>query len=229
MSLRIDILTLFPDMFAGLVSESMIRIAQEKGLLEIHLTNIRDYAEGRHKKVDDTPHGGGPGMVMMVPPVALCIDAVREMDRRQGPVILMTPQGRPFRQRVAGELAARHERLILLCGHYEGVDERVRALVDDEISIGDYVLTGGELPAMVITDAVTRLIPGVLGHEDSPHDESFSGGLLEYPHYTKPREFRGMTVPDILLSGHHGEIEKWRRRQAQRRTEERRPDLKPDE
>jgi tRNA (guanine37-N1)-methyltransferase len=229
MSLRIDILTLFPDMFAGLVSESMIRIAQEKGLLEIHLTNIRDYAEGRHKKVDDTPHGGGPGMVMMVPPVALCIDAVRAMDRRQGLVILMTPQGRPFTQYVAGELAAEHERLILLCGHYEGVDERVRALVDDEISIGDYVLTGGELPAMVITDAVTRLIPGVLGHEDSPHDESFSGGLLEYPHYTKPREFRGMTVPDILLSGHHAEIEKWRRRQARRRTEERRPDLKPEE
>jgi len=229
MAMRIDILTLFPDMFTGFQSESMIRIAQEKGLLEIHLTNIRDFAEGRHQKVDDTPRGGGPGMVMMVPPVARCIEAVKERDHRRGPVILMTPQGRPFHQTIARELAAKHERLILLCGHYEGVDERIRALVDDEISIGDYILTGGELPAMVVTDAVARLIPGVLGHEDSPHDESFSHGLLEYPQYTRPREFQGMTIPDILYSGHHAEIQKWRREQALKRTRERRPDLKPEE
>ena len=165
----------------------------------------------------------------MVPPVARCLEAVKERDHRRGPVILMTPQGRPFHQTIARELAAKHERLILLCGHYEGVDERIRALVDDEISIGDYVLTGGELPAMVVTDAVARLIPGVLGHEDSPHDESFSHGLLEYPQYTRPREFQGMTVPDILYSGHHAEIQKWRREQALKRTRERRPDLKPEE
>lgn len=226
MTLRVDILTLFPDMFPGFMGESMIRIAREKGLLEIHLTNIRDYATGRHQKVDDTPFGGGPGMVMKIPPVAECLDAVREMDRRRGPVILMTPQGRPFRQAVARELAA-CERIILLCGHYEGVDERIRSLCDDEIAIGDYVLTGGELPAMVVTDAVARLLPGVLGDETSPHDESFAQGLLEYPQYTRPREFRGMTVPEILLSGNHAQIEKWRREESRRRTLERRPDL-PD-
>jgi len=224
MALRIDILTLFPEMFSGFVSESMIRIAREKGLLEIHLTNIRDYAEGRHKKVDDTPFGGGPGMVMMVPPVARCLAAVREMDRRRGAVILLTPQGRPFGQQTSRRLAQR-ERLILLCGHYEGVDERIRTLVDEEISVGDYVLTGGELPAMVVTDAVSRLLPGVLGDEQSPHDESFSEGLLEYPQYTRPREYQGMAVPEVLLSGNHAEIERWRRERSLMRTRQRRPDL----
>jgi tRNA (guanine37-N1)-methyltransferase len=220
----VDILTLFPEMFAGFTSESIIRIAREKGLLEVRLTNIRDFATGRHKKVDDTPYGGGPGMVMMVPPVAECLDAVKERDRRGGPVILLTPQGRPFRQETARRLS-RQERIILLCGHYEGVDERVRSFVDEEISVGDYVLTGGELPAMVVTDAVVRLLPGVLGDETSPHDESFSAGLLEYPQYTRPQTYRGMSVPEVLLSGHHAEIERWRREQSLERTEERRPDL----
>jgi len=224
MAQRVDILTLFPEMFRGFLGESMIRIAQEKGLLEIRLTDIRDYARGKHKKVDDKPFGGGPGMVMKVQPVADCLAAVRAMDDRPGPVILMTPQGRVFRQEVARELA-QHSRLILVCGHYEGVDERIRSLVDDEISIGDYVLTGGELPAMVVTDAVARLIPGVLGHAASSHDESFSQGLLEYPQYTRPQDYHGLRIPEVLISGHHAEIEKWRRQQARQRTRQRRPDL----
>jgi tRNA (guanine37-N1)-methyltransferase len=228
MSLRVDILTLFPEMFAGFLSESMMRIAQEKGLLEVRLANIRDWATGRHKKVDDKPFGGGPGMVMKIQPVADCLQAVRALDERPGRVLLMTPQGRVFKHELARELAEQ-PRLIIICGHYEGVDERIRTLVDEEISIGDYVLTGGELPAMVVTDAVARLIPGVLGHAASPHDESFSKGLLEYPQYTRPREFRGLAAPEILFSGHHAEIEKWRRREARRRTRQRRPDLLGDE
>jgi len=224
----VDILTLFPEMFAGFLSESMMRIAQEKGLLEVRLANIRDWATGRHKKVDDKPFGGGPGMVMKIQPVADCLQAVRALDERPGRVLLMTPQGRVFKHELARELAEQ-PRLIIICGHYEGVDERIRTLVDEEISIGDYVLTGGELPAMVVTDAVARLIPGVLGHAASPHDESFSKGLLEYPQYTRPREFRGLAAPEILFSGHHAEIEKWRRREARRRTRQRRPDLLGDE
>ena len=224
MALRVDILTLFPEMFGGFLGESILRIAREKGLLEVRVSNIRDWAEGRHKKVDDTPFGGGPGMVLMVPPVARCLDAVREMDRRRGPVILLTPQGRPFDQQAARRLA-QQARLILLCGHYEGVDERIRTLVDEEISIGDYVLTGGELPAMVVTDAVARLLPGVVGNSASPHEESFSEGLLEYPQYTRPRDYEGLAVPDVLLSGNHAEIERWRREQSLRRTQQRRPDL----
>ena len=224
MALRVDILTLFPEMFGGFLGESILRIAREKGLLEVRVSNIRDWAEGRHKKVDDTPFGGGPGMVLMVPPVARCLAAVREMDRRRGPVILLTPQGRPFDQQAARRLAGL-ERLILLCGHYEGVDERIRTLVDEEISIGDYVLTGGELPAMVVTDAVARLLPGVVGNSASPHEESFSEGLLEYPQYTRPRDYEGLAVPDVLLSGNHAEIERWRRQESLRRTQERRPDL----
>ncbi len=225
MAMRVDILTLFPEMFQGFLATSMIRIAIEKGLLEVHLTNIRDYSTNRHQKVDDTPYGGGPGMVMMVQPVVDCLSAVRDLDKRRGPAILMTPQGRTFSQRLAHEMAEEHERLILLCGHYEGIDERIRHFIDDEISIGDYVLTGGELPAMVITDAVSRLIPGVLGDPTSHADESFSDGYLEYPQYTRPRDFEGLEVPEVLLNGHHGEIEKWRRGEARKRTAERRPDL----
>ncbi|HOI54014.1 MAG TPA: tRNA (guanosine(37)-N1)-methyltransferase TrmD [Phycisphaerae bacterium] len=225
MPLRIDILTLFPEMFEGFVGESMIRIAQEKGLVDICLTDIRDFSRDRHQKVDDTPYGGGPGMVMKVQPVVDCIEAVVERDRRRGPIVLMTPQGEVFHQRQAHAFAERADRLILVCGHYEGFDERIRAFCDMELSIGDYVLSGGEVPAMVVTDAVVRLVPGVLGDETSPHDESFSDGYLEYPQYTRPPEFRGMAVPDILLSGHHAEIEKWRREQARVRTRQRRPDL----
>lgn len=225
MALRVDILTLFPEMFAGFLSTSMIRIAREKGLLEVHLTNIRDYSKNRHQKVDDTPYGGGPGMVMMVQPVVDCLEAVRDADKRRGPTILMTPQGQTFNQRLAHDLAQEHQRLILLCGHYEGIDERIRNFIDLEVSIGDYILTGGELPAMVVTDAVSRLLPGVLGDPESHADESFSAGRLEYPQYTRPREFQGLEVPEILLNGHHGEIEKWRRNEAYKRTAERRPDL----
>jgi tRNA (guanine37-N1)-methyltransferase len=225
MPLRIDILTLFPEMFEGFLSESMIRIAQEKGMVDIHLTNIRDFSRDRHQKVDDKPYGGGPGMVMKVQPVVDCIEAVVDRDRRRGPIVLLTPQGQVFHQRQAQAFAEGAERLILVCGHYEGFDERIRAFCDMELSIGDYVLSGGEVPAMVVTDAVVRLVPGVLGDENSPRDESFSDGYLEYPQYTRPAEFRGMTVPEILLSGHHAEIEKWRREQARLRTRQRRPDL----
>ncbi len=225
MPLRIDILTLFPEMFEGFLSESMIRIAQEKGLVDIHLTDIRDFSRDRHQKVDDKPYGGGPGMVMKVQPVVDCIEAVVDRDRRRGPIVLLTPQGQVFHQRQAQAFAEGAERLILVCGHYEGFDERIRAFCDMELSIGDYVLSGGEVPAMVVTDAVVRLVPGVLGDENSPRDESFSDGYLEYPQYTRPAEFRGMTVPEILLSGHHAEIEKWRREQARLRTRQRRPDL----
>ena len=224
MSLRIDILTLFPEMFPGFAGESMIRIAREKGLLEICTTNIRNFSRDRHQKVDDTPYGGGPGMVMKVQPVVDCIEAVIERDRRRGPVILMTPQGEVFNQKLAHELAER-ERLILVCGHYEGFDERIRSFCDMEVSIGDYVLSGGEVPAMVVTDAIARLISGVLGDENSAHDESFADGYLEYPQYTRPPEYRGAKVPDILLSGHHAQIDRWRREQARKRTQERRPDL----
>ncbi|MBN2583928.1 MAG: tRNA (guanosine(37)-N1)-methyltransferase TrmD [Planctomycetes bacterium] len=225
MSLRIDILTLFPEMFGGFVAESMIRIAQEKGLVEIHLTDIRDFSHDRHQKVDDTPYGGGPGMVMKAQPVVDCIEAVIARDHRRGPIVLMTPQGQVFNQKLAHHFAEDAERLVLVCGHYEGFDERIRSFCDMELSIGDYVLSGGEVPAMAVTDAVVRLVPGVLGDETSPHDESFSDGALEYPQYTRPPEFRGLKVPDILLSGHHAEIEKWRREQARQRTRLRRPDL----
>ncbi len=224
MALRVDILTLFPEMFAGFASESMMRIAAEKGLVNVHLHNIREHTHDKHQKVDDSPFGGGPGMVMMVQPVADCLAAVEALDHRRGPIILLTPQGEPFRQPMAERLA-QQLRLTLICGHYEGIDERVRRFVTEEISIGDYVLTGGELPAMVLTDAVTRLVPGVLGDDQSCQDESFTSGVLEYPQYTRPREFRGDAVPDILLSGHHGEIEKWRREQARLRTHQRRPDI----
>ncbi len=222
--MRIDILTLFPGMFSGPLTESILKRAQEKGLLSIHLHNIRDYTTDKHHTTDDTPYGGGGGMVMMVEPLVKAVENVRGADQHV-PVILLTPQGRVFTQRIAYELSA-HERLIFICGRYEGVDERVRQLVvTDEISIGDYVLTGGELAAMVIVDAVSRLIPGVLGARWAAEEDSHAMGLLEYPHYTRPPVFRGLAVPDVLLSGDHQAVERWRRREAIRRTWQRRPDL----
>ncbi len=221
--MQIDILTLFPEMFDGPLTESILKRAQENGLLTIRRHNIRDYTTDKHRTVDDTPYGGGGGMVMMPGPLVAAVEDVRGADNC--PVILMTPQGRVFTQRVAQELA-QHPRLILVCGRYEGVDERVRQLViTDQISIGDYVLTGGELAAMVIVDAVARHVPGVLGARWAAEEDSHAMGLLEYPHYTRPPEFRGLTVPEALLSGDHAAIERWRRRAAIRRTWQRRPDM----
>lgn len=221
--MRIDILTLFPGMFEGPFSESIIRRAVEEGRVQIFLHNIRDWAADRHRTVDDTPYGGGAGMVLKPDVLGRAISAVRALDR-PAPVILLTPQGRLLTQRLVCELAGR-PRLILLCGHYEGVDERVRLLhVDEEISIGDYVLTGGELPAMVLVDAVVRLLPGVLDAE-SLAAESHHQGLLEHPHYTRPAIYGGLGIPPVLLSGHHAEIARWRRRESLRRTLLRRPDL----
>ncbi|MCL0070908.1 tRNA (guanosine(37)-N1)-methyltransferase TrmD, partial [Dehalococcoidia bacterium] len=218
-----DIVTLFPNMFSGPFDESIIRRAREKEFAEILIHNLRDYGLGRHRVVDDYPYGGGSGMVLMPEPLFSAVEAIKGESRI--PVILLTPQGRLFTQQVAEELAA-YSRFILVCGHYEGVDERVREyLVTDEISIGDYVLTGGEPAAMVVCDAVVRLIPGVLGSPESVRDDSHSGGLLEYPQYTRPQIFRGWEVPPVLLSGNHAEIARWRREQAVLRTLARRPDL----
>lgn len=224
--MRFDIFTLFPAMFEGPFGDSIIQRATEAGLLEIHLHNIRDYASGRHKVTDDYPYGGGGGMVMKPEPIFAAVEAVLGSEPQSVcPIVLMDPQGRRFTQAMADEFAAL-PRLALLCGHYEGVDERVREhLVTDEVSIGDYVLTGGELPAMIIVDAVARLLPGVLGNPVGAAQDSIASGLLEGPQYTRPVDFRGWRVPDILLSGHHAEVAKWRRRQALRRTLERRPDL----
>ncbi len=225
---KIDILTLFPEMFAGPFSNSILKRAQECGLIEINLINIRDFSANKHRTVDDAPYGGGAGMVMGPEALFGAVEHVlntRGFDLLPGRVVLMSPQGRPFNQMLADKMA-RENNLVLICGHYEGVDERVRKeLVTDEISIGDYVLTGGEIPAMVVVDAVTRLVPGVLGEAASATEDSFCGGLLEYPHYTRPREYRGMGVPEVLLSGHHEEIRKWRRRESLLRTLERRPEL----
>ncbi|HYM14099.1 MAG TPA: tRNA (guanosine(37)-N1)-methyltransferase TrmD [Dehalococcoidia bacterium] len=223
--MRIDILALFPEMLAGPFDHSIIARAREAGVLEIALHNPRDYTEDKHHVVDDYAYGGGPGMVMKPEPWFACVEGVRAMAEPPGRVILLTPQGRLLNHEVAAKLA-REARLILLCGHYEGVDERVReALVDDEISIGDYVLSGGEPAAIVLVDTVARQQPGVLGSEASLEEESHAQGLLEYPQYTRPAEFRGMAVPEVLLSGHHAEIAKWRRRQSILRTARRRPDL----
>ncbi len=222
--MRFDILTLFPAMFEGPMTESILKRAQEKGLIEVNLHNIRDHATDKHKTTDDTPYGGGGGMVMKVEPLVSAVEAVRGEDTHT-PVILMTPQGRVFNQKVVQELA-QYPRLILVCGRYEGFDERVRqTIATDEISIGDYVLTGGELAAMIIVDAVSRLVPGVLGAQWGADEDSHATGLLEYPHYTKPPEFRGLRVPDVLVSGNHAEVEKWRRRESLKRTWQRRPDL----
>lgn len=222
--MRIDILTLFPDFFSSILATSILQRAIASELVQVNPVDIRDFAYDKHRIVDDTPYGGGPGMVMKPEPIGRAITAAREMSE-DSRVIYMTPQGKKLTQQKAAELAALPH-LIILCGHYEGVDERANALfVDDEISIGDYVLTGGELPAAVLVDAIVRLLPGVLGSEESAAQDSFSDGLLEHPHYTRPPEFMGQVVPDVLLSGHHQKIAAWRRQESLRRTWERRPDL----
>jgi tRNA (guanine37-N1)-methyltransferase len=232
MALRFDILTLFPAMVSAVLSESIPRIAAEQGAVEYHLHNFRDHAEGVHQAVDDRPYGGGAGMVLKPEPVFKCIRQVLTEDDRRAHMVMLTPQGRKFGQRVAEELSGK-PRILMLCGRYEGFDERIRLGWQwDEISLGDYVLSGGELAALTITDAVVRLLPGVLGDEASASEDSFGQGLegrlLEYPHYTRPVEFEGMRVPDVLQSGHHGEIAKWRLEQARQRTRERRPELLDD-
>lgn len=223
--MKIDLVTIFPGILDGPFRESMIKKAVDQGLIEINLVDLRNYTRDRHRQVDDTPYGGGPGMILKPEPL---FEAVEDLKKEGGPansrVILMTPQGRPLTQHIAAEFS-KEKHLIIICGRYEGVDERVReALVDDEISIGDYVLTGGELAAAVVVDAVVRLIPGFLA-EGSAENESFTGNLLEHPHYTRPAVYRGMEVPPVLMSGNHGEIEKWRRQQALDRTRQRRPEM----
>ncbi|GAB6933513.1 tRNA (guanosine(37)-N1)-methyltransferase TrmD [Calditerricola satsumensis] len=224
--MRIDVLTLFPEMFPGVLGASILGKAQERGLVTINVVNFRQYAGNKHGTVDDTPYGGGAGMVLKPEPIFRAVEAIlEEVPETKPRIILLCPQGRTFRQEIAEELA-QEEHLIFLCGHYEGFDERVRQhLATDELSIGDYVLTGGELPAMVIIDAVVRLLPGVLGNEESARTDSFATGLLEHPHYTRPADFRGWKVPEVLLSGHHANIARWRKKEALRRTMERRPDL----
>ena len=220
--MKIDVLTLFPGMFAGPLDESIIKRAREAKLLDLQLHQLRDWTHDRHKTVDDRPFGGGPGMLLKPEPI---FEAVASLKREKTRVVLLSPAGRKFDQSIARELATQ-EHLLLVTGHYEGFDERIReSLADDELSIGDYVLTNGALPAMVVIDAVARLLPGVLGDDASSSDESFSHGLLEYPQYTRPAEFRGMKVPEVLVSGNHAEIAKWRAEQSKARTKERRPDL----
>ena len=219
---RIDVVTLFPGMLGGILGESMLRMARERGVVDVRAVDLRDYTEGRHRVADDYPFGGGGGMVLKPEPLFAAVEALRGPESH---VVLLCPQGPTFTQATAARLA-RAVHLILLCGHYEGVDERVRAhAVDEEVSIGDYVLTGGELPAMVVVDAVVRLLPGVLGDPHGAARESFVAGRLDYPQYTRPAEFRGHSVPEVLLSGDHGRIASWRRREALRRTLARRPDL----
>ena len=220
--MKIDVLTLFPEMFPGVLGASMLGRAQEKGILEFNLHNIRDYSESKHKNTDDYPFGGGAGMVMMPQPIFSCLDAV-DPDHAALRVVL-TPRGKTLTTAMARELAA-EEHILLLCGHYEGIDERAMEQMDCEISIVDYVLTGGELPAMVLIDCFSRFIPGVLGSSESAEEESFSAGLLEYPQYTRPAEYRGMTVPEVLLNGNHAHIARWRRQESFRLTWERRPEL----
>ncbi|MCP8970157.1 tRNA (guanosine(37)-N1)-methyltransferase TrmD [Ectobacillus ponti] len=223
--MKIDILTLFPEMFTGVFGSSILKKAQEKEAVSIHVVNFRDYSASKHGSVDDYPYGGGAGMVLAPQPLFDAVEALTAGTERKPRIILMCPQGERFTQRKAEELA-QEEHLVFLCGHYEGYDERIREhLVTDEISIGDYVLTGGELGAMVVTDSVVRLLPNVLGREESHVQDSFSTGLLEHPHYTRPADFRGLKVPDVLLSGNHAKIEEWRRKESLRRTHIRRPDL----
>ena len=220
--MKIDVVTLFPGVFRGPLDESMLRLSQERGKIAVRVVDLRDYAEGKHRVADDAPYGGGGGMVLKLEPLFRAVQALRGVGSR---VILLDPRGQRFTQTVARELA-KAEHLILLAGHYEGVDERVRHhLVDDELSIGDYVLTGGELPALVVIDAVVRLLPGVLGNEAAPDNDSFAGGFLEGPHYTRPVEFQGLRVPAVLLSGDHAVVATWRRRQALWLTYCRRPEL----
>ncbi len=223
--MRIEILTTFPEIIDAVASQSIIGRAREKGIIELESVNLRDFTHDAHHSTDDSPYGGGPGMVMKCEPVFEAVEYLNARVSGRSRILLMTPQGRRFDQAMAEELAG-EEHIVIVCGRYEGFDERIREeLVTDEISIGDYVVTGGELPALIVAEAVARLIPGVLGDDASSSWESFSSGLLEYPQYTRPAEFRGRRVPDVLLSGNHAEIEKWRRRQAIERTFRRRPDL----
>jgi tRNA (guanine37-N1)-methyltransferase len=225
MAMRIDILTLFPEMFGPILGTSIPKRAAQKGLVEYRLTNIRDFATDAHKSVDDKPFGGGPGMVMMAPVIFDAVEAVEKQDPRPATRIVLSPQGKVFDQRIA-EALAKQDRILLIAGHYEGFDERIiEGLEPMELSIGDYVLSGGELAAMVVVDAIVRLLPGALGAEDGAADETFTDGLIEHPQYTRPREFRGMNVPDVLLSGNHKLIAQWRLEQRKKRTQERRPDL----
>jgi tRNA (guanine37-N1)-methyltransferase len=233
--MRIDIITIFPKMFEPVLNESIIKRAQKKGKVRIYIHDLRDYSPDKHRKVDDRPFGGGSGMVMRPESIFKAVEKIKSQSHpslslrtskvTKSQVILLSPQGKRLTQRIAKGLS-KYKHLILICGHYEGVDERVRErLVDEEISIGDYVLTGGELPAMVLVDSVVRLLPGVLGDKNSLNFESFEDNLLEYPHYTRPAQFRGMCVPEILLSGDHKKIEAWRKQEAIKRTRQRRPDL----
>ncbi len=222
--MRIDILTLFPSMFDGVFSESIIKRAVHDGHIQINLINFRDYSRDHHGKVDDTPYGGGAGMVLSVQPI---FDAVNDLKSDDTKVILLTPDGNLYKEKMAYDLS-REKHLILICGHYEGFDERIRSICDMEISIGDYVLTGGEIPAMVLVDSITRLIPGVINEESHLMDSFNSSNLLDYPVYTKPREFNGMSVPEVLLSGDHKKIEEYRCKESLKRTKERRPDLLGD-
>jgi tRNA (guanine37-N1)-methyltransferase len=221
--MKIDIITLFPDMFRGPFDMSMLWKAQDKKLISIQLHDLRQFGLGPRRQVDDTPYGGGNGMVLKPEPVYMAVEAIKQQSP-DSKVVIMSPRGQQFKQVMAADLA-KLPGLILVCGHYEGFDERILELADYELSIGDYVLTGGELPAMVVVDAVGRLIPGVLGGELSAHDESFSAGLLEYPQYTRPVEFRGLKVPDVLQQGNHAEIARWRQEQSRRKTAKHRPDL----
>ena len=228
--MEFDVFTLLPEVFPPYLESSILQRARQRGLIDVRVHNIRDWSTDKHHVTDDEPYGGGGGMVMKVEPVfaaveSICGPANTSAPGSSFPIILLTPQGRPFTQKIAVELA-QYPRMALICGRYEGVDERIRQhLVNDEISIGDYILTGGELPALILVDAVARLLPGVLGDPDGPFDDSHAAGLLEYPHYTRPPEFRGWRVPDILVSGNHAKIEQWRREQSLRRTFQRRPDL----
>ena len=219
--MKIDILTLFPNMFDGVFTESILKRAQESGKVTIELHDFRKYTEDPHLKVDDTPFGGGAGMVLMCQPIVDCLESIKTDDSK---VILLTPSGIPFKQKMAYDLS-NEKHLIIICGHYEGFDERILNFVDMEVSIGDYVLTGGEIPAMVLVDSITRLIPGVIREESHIEDSFNDKYLLDYPTYTKPRVYRGMEVPEVLISGDHAKVDKWRYEQALKKTEERRPDL----
>ena len=229
--MRFDILTLFPDMFPGYLSRSLLNKAIEKGIVEVHLHDLRSWTDDPHRKVDDRPFGGGPGMILMVDPVVRAVEAIQQMADQPAQVILTTPQGKRLNQRYVEDLAA-NQRFLLLCGRYEGFDQRVIDILKPlEVSVGDYILNGGEVAAMVMVDTLVRMVPGVLGHQESSVQDSFSRGnrMLEYPQFTRPREYRGLSVPEILLSGNHPEIEKWRSEQSLLRTKERRSDLLDEE
>jgi len=223
--IRIDVITAFPNMFDGIFGESILKKAQEKGIVGIHCWDLRAFTDDKHQTVDDYPYGGGAGMVMKPEPIYRAVEAVPRCERSQ--VILMSPQGERFSQEMAVSLKG-EDQLIFICGHYRGIDERVSALINREISIGDYIVTGGELPAAIVIDAVSRLLPGVLGDQDSAAGDSISTGMLDYPHYTRPQEFRGMKVPDVLLSGHHAKVAAWRMEKALEITKKKRPDLLDD-